>query len=123
MPHNLAKSLSGFLRPGIVSEDTRSLYTHLHDLFIYFIHSFIYLLFAFFPLILIPARIAYLSPKSMLFYLDTFFCNVQPRKHYNYDYLRNLIVIYNIVTVIMQDKFEGAIDVDDRFLITLNNPV
>ena len=34
-----------------------------------------------------------------------------------------LIVIYKIVTVIMKDKFEGAIYVDDRCLISLNNPV
>lgn len=34
-----------------------------------------------------------------------------------------LIIVYEIVTVIMKDKFEGAIDVDDCCLISLNNPV
>ena len=45
-------------------------------LFIYFIHSFIYSLFFFFSLILIPGRIAYLSLKLMLFLTGYFLaCN------------------------------------------------
>ena len=89
-------------------------------LFIYFIHSFIYSLFFFFSLILIPGRIAYLSLKLMLFWSGYFLaCN--PENMIMIIYV--LIVIYKIVTVIMNHKFEGAIDVDNRSLISLNNPV
>lgn len=90
-------------------------------LFIYFIHSFIYSLFVFFfSLILIPGRIAYLSLKLMLL-LSGYFLACNPENMIMIIYV--LIVICKIVTVIMNHKFEGAIDVDNRSLISLNNPV
>ena len=90
-------------------------------LFIYFIHSFIYSLFVFFfSLILIPGRIAYLSLKLILL-LSGYFLACNPENMIMIIYV--LIVIYKIVTVIMNHKFEGAIDVDNRSLISLNNPV
>ena len=88
-------------------------------LFILFIHSFIHYLF-FFPLILIPGRIAYLSLKLMLF-LSGYFLACNPENMIMIIYV--LIVIYKIITVMMNHKFEGAIDVDNRSLISLNNPV
>ena len=90
-------------------------------LFIYFIHSFIYSLFVFFfSLILIPGRIAYLSLKLMLL-LSGYFLACNPENMIMIIYV--LIVIYKIITVMMNHKFEGAIDVDNRSLISLNNPV
>lgn len=89
-------------------------------LFILFIHSFIHYLFFFFSLILIPGRIAYLSLKLMLF-LSGYFLACNPENMIMIIYV--LIVIYKIVTVMMNHKFEGAIDVDNRSLISLNNPV
>ena len=84
-------------------------------LFILFIHSFIHYLF-FFSLILIPGRIAYLSLKLMLF-LSGYFLACNPENMIMIIYV--LIAIYKIVTVIMNHKFEGAIDVDNRSLISL----
>ena len=84
-------------------------------LFILFIHSFIHYLF-FFSLILIPGRIAYLSLKLILF-LSGYFLACNPENMIMIIYV--LIVIYKIVTVIMNHKFEGAIDVDNRSLISL----
>lgn len=74
----------------------------------------------FFSLILIPGRIAYLSLKLMLF-LSGYFLACNPENMIMIIYV--LIAIYKIVTVIMNHKFEGAIDVDNRSLISLNNPV
>ena len=84
-------------------------------LFILFIHSFIHYLF-FFSLILIPGRIAYLSLKLIRF-LSGYFLACNPENMIMIIYV--LIAIYKIVTVIMNHKFEGAIDVDNRSLISL----
>ena len=87
-------------------------------LFIYLFYSFIHLFIIcfFFSLILIPGRIAYLSLKLMLF-LSGYFLACNPENMIMIIYV--LIAIYKIVTVIMNHKFEGAIDVDNRSLISL----
>ena len=113
-----------YVKRSIVLAKTHEAYLSicLSYLFIYFIHSFIYSLFVFFffSLILIPGRIAYLSLKLILL-LSGYFLACNPENMIMIIYV--LIVIYKIVTVIMNHKFEGAIDVDNRSLISLNNPV
>lgn len=111
-----------YVKRSIVLAKTHEAYLSifLSYLFIYFIHSFIYSLFVFFfSLILIPGRIAYLSLKLILL-LSGYFLACNPENMIMIIYV--LIVIYKIVTVIMNHKFEGAIDVDNRSLISLNNP-
>lgn len=108
-----------YVKRSIVLAKTHEAYLSicLSYLFICFIHSFIYSLFVFFfSLILIPGRIAYLSLKLILL-LSGYFLACNPENMIMIIYV--LIVIYKIVTVIMNHKFEGAIDVDNRSLISL----
>ena len=113
-----------YVKRSIVLAKTHEAYLSicLSYLFIYLFYSFIHLFIIcfFFSLILIPGRIAYLSLKLMLL-LSGYFLACNPENMIMIIYV--LIVIYKIVTVIMNHKFEGAIDVDNRSLISLNNPV
>ena len=88
-------------------------------LFILFIHSFIHYLFFFF--LNSYSRQNSLSFPKVNAFLSGYFLACNPENMIMIIYV--LIAIYKIVTVIMNHKFEGAIDVDNRSLISLNNPV